>query len=1066
MGERQFINLPFAEGLAQQDTLEWQDSAASASGVTNGNFTKQGAIDKRLGMQVLSNALVPFGPPLVPAISSAVRAMAWSRGNLSVASPGYLYSYAPATPGLAGVGQLPPVAVARNPLPSTAVPQDAVSALVPYSAGTLRVTMYVQPAQVTPGAVQLFLTATDAATGNIVLEPVGIRTGATGDTMYVCQVLYVPNAPVASSVVWLMCQTAASTGFKTGYVGTFNPITNLPSGVLIATTQLQDTPDLALFQDYPGGAVVLSYIAATGSAVYDIRTTAMVSLGTSTITTGVSGTGKISFAGSYNDATSLFVWGDGQKVQSEVFNNSILTLQGIIVTVATAPGTQPANTCGVVRISNSQFLTSYWQITGGTSANPGAPITCTGNYYILSNASAVIGSGTIPTGLRPVAAPFFVNGSVYQPAYLTTRLANLGTALTNPPQSEQGTLYLLQMPEVLGLGQTNGNIALPVATIAPRQLDLANLFTMSTGGSQPNAFGDGFHCPYVANYPPVGPTQFSCDIRTVGAGVGAETGPIDAAWSVDFFFDAANQALQLYQPNELGNELRLSGGVPFVADASTTYEASFFMYPEGAFVSDSGSGTWGNTTGAYTWAVCYAYVDGSGLIDRSAPVFTKTITVTNGGTLPQVSIPPLFSWRQKTNAGQLFVETYRTQVNASVFFLVDKVPVSTAGLRVFVDGVADALIGTSSILYTTGGILDQVNPPAAICQTVHWGRLWLVDETAQNIWFSQAFNAGQSPGFNEALTMNFTDGGKITVLASMDDKLLVGKQSGLWVVYGQGPAVTGAGSDITVPQPIATDGGPVDWRSCVVFPGGLIYRSTTGFMLCDRGLNVSWIGKDVVDFLAAYPTVLAATLVPTATQVRFVCANNSGATITLVFDYLVNKWFQHTYPSQSAPVASAVLTVGASPTYSTVTTDGQLWAENTSYYDTNAAGTPVFVPTVVTTAWNKIQGVQGYQRARQVQLLFEEMDDCGITMSFAVNYQSAIVQTYSWPSAVIDRLPNAIVQQHVGGAYMKQLALQVTVSDTPGTNATNGRGARFVGLSLELEALDGRYRQVPSIGKA
>jgi len=149
---------------------------------------------------------------------------------------------------------------------------------------------------------------------------------------------------------------------------------------------------------------------------------------------------------------------------------------------------------------------------------------------------------------------------------------------------------------------------------------------------------------------------------------------------------------------------------------------------------------------------------------------------------------------------------------------------------------------------------------------------------------------------------------------------------------------------------------------------------------------------------------------------------------------------------------------------------GSFWLENqssssTSYMDQTVGSVSYFVPTVVTTSWCKIQGVNGYQRATWVQLTYQEMDDCGLTMSIAVNYASGFVQSFTWPSGKLDELAVPVVQQHVGAKYNKSMSLQITVSDAAGTSVTNGQGARFVGLSMELEKLGDTFRQVPAIGR-
>jgi hypothetical protein len=189
----------------------------------------------------------------------------------------------------------------------------------------------------------------------------------------------------------------------------------------------------------------------------------------------------------------------------------------------------------------------------------------------------------------------------------------------------------------------------------------------------------------------------------------------------------------------------------------------------------------------------------------------------------------------------------------------------------------------------------------------------------------------------------------------------------------------------------------------------------------------------------------------------------------------VQKWLQHTY-TFTGGLASLMLT-GTTPitpsSYAMLGADGTFWQEQqttspTAYMDETEVGVFEFVPTVCASAWFKIQGVNGYQRVRQVQALYEELDDAGLVMSFNFNYASNSTPTQSntWTSAQLDELSAPVVMQHVGSEWNKSMSIQVIVQDTPGTNATNGKGMRFVTLSLEMEKLGDNYRQIPAIGRA
>ena len=407
----------------------------------------------------------------------------------------------------------------------------------------------------------------------------------------------------------------------------------------------------------------------------------------------------------------------------------------------------------------------------------------------------------------------------------------------------------------------------------------------------------------------------------------------------------------------------------------------------------------------------------------------------------------------------------------------------------FLDAVVtDAELATSTAIYTTGdpGPVDSVNPPSASLQCIHWNRKWIVDETMTGVWFTTAFVTGETPRYNEALYFSYPDGGDITALIGMDDKLVLFKLQSISVVYGQGPADNAQGSDLTLPQPIATDSGAIDWRSVVLFPGGILFQSRTGICLLDRSLNVSWLGKAVKDTLAAYPTVLSSTLVPTATQVRFVCQAPSGQTIVIVYDYLANAWLTHQYDHQAASLASAsyaTVDLSNEDTGTTVQTgvlsfvgaDGSMWRETdpvnedqtiAPYMDQDLQATNYFVPTSTTFSWARIQGVQGYQRARRVMLFVEMLDPAGLEIQIATNYQGSIVQSSTWSDAIVASLPIPQVEMHVAGFANKQQSVQVTVSDVAGTLATTGQGARFVTASIELQRIGDRWPQIAAAGRA
>ena len=1140
MPEITTVPLPFAQGLTQQTDSEWQDPNASASLVLNGNFTKQGAVDKRLGLEFLSNNstfLVDQGSQWVGPMATGIQPMTWSKcafGASGLDSHGLaaLYSMLDDGSGNIGIGPLPPPSVLRRGLPAatTAAAVGTTPSLVDVTGGSsvARFAFYVS-------GTTTWMVVINADTNDLIRAPVQVYNAAPTTI----QAIYLPNAPAASAVV-VMLYFAGSPG---SVVGLYFSATGVSSGSAAFGPINVQTADIGPYVNDPAGGFIFAYDVPNGDFNWTYFSSTWTELNSGAIEgiKAVTGLGLM-VAANYGAGELVAFFYEYQTSTPQALIRYASLTGDHTFTPVTAPETLVAFTpspvpslSGFSRVAPATFAVSFFQLNPVGSSQITVPSGVLGTITSGTFASVAY----LPTGCYPVAKMFVVGSVPYQPVILQLNATSFTPTIAENA-SEQCTLYLMQYPMLVpSTPDVDTMSALPVATVAPRQVD-PSFSTFVNNLPVPPPF-----CSALTG------TRFAVGLKTQAEDYGTQFltsnvfQSLGAAWSAEFRFDLQSQN-QHFQVFEVYGGGHISAGVPMICDGTQVYEHTFFYYPEFASAAVALSGQ-GYLFGTYTYAVVYKYFDATGQLARGSPVFTEPVATEpqtlvgvtvnviqgsnaitfstseslNGGTVlifgaqPDVTysladpvtgtsgllttpytgtsdttstvqiagyplvltFPPLsMTYRDLANPGQVYAEIYRDSntdgVSSGTFYLVTEIPCEGQGTQVtFTDLSTDADIITNTILYTTGGVLDCVNPPSFYCETLHWNRIWGVDDTRRVIWFTKTFTPGEVPGYNEALTISYPS--DITGLWSMDDKLLIGSLAGIAILYGQGPADNGQGSDLTLPQPIACDAGPVDWRAGVVFPGGFIYRSQTGFMLCDRSLNVSWIGKDVVDLLAVYSTVLSATLVPTATQVRFICENIGSETITLVYDYLSNKWLEHTYITTGG--IAGVLLTGTTPEhpsgYGLLAQDGGFWQEHqptdtTAYQDDLAAGGAVFVPTYFSSAWVKIQGVQGYQQAGQVQFLFEERDDCGVGMYFEVNYQNGPVQSYTWPSLVIDELPLPVVMQHVGAQYNKQMSIRVTVFDVPGTEVTTGRGARFVGLSLALRKLGDTFRQVPAAGRA
>jgi hypothetical protein len=1085
MGATTVLQLPLLGGLDEKTARHYLDPSARLSSVTDGNYVKVGAVDKRLGIGHLVGGNI--GPSPLPELTDGVRLASWTKSELTAMGPAGLYAYSAAEGGLAGIGPLPPCKVVRRPI-ATAPPEFAgtfgnTGAITPnlvdfpFGGSTLRLAAYQGPVSAS-GFSTIYATVWDANTGDVILAPSLLYTGSGAPGLLsgcvVVQTMYLPTAPTGHQVViaWLDENVSATSQLL---ACNYNPATNsisAPTTILGAGSLGTFSLDLVPFSGDPNGGMILLYPSQRiGNQQLSFKYLSPTF--TTILSGGVdSAPGSDTFAadmyvlGTYNDSVWFFYAYVGSSWIGKWVN---FTADGTFVhsagpnTLVTTSSAQliPPATMGTGLAFTGYLLNTTLQSPNLVGGGITAVSSFVGEWVTLSISSgAPVDSGAWPFGMHPSSRGFMVGTTLYQPAELALCAPTSSGATT--PTSLQGTLFLLQL-------QTDTSLTyrlIPVATVAPRQKMIsAQPITTATQIKLSSPL-----CSATNG------TRFAVGLRTLGVDTAAVSGSVGSTWAADFYFDAASQGT-LFQANELGQELHIAAASPFIFDGSKVFEDSFFFYPEFSYASQSGSGS--SLSGTYTYAVVYTYPDAAGLLHRSAPVFTNAITL-SGGQNPQCNITTLSAtWRDFTGAinatGNVYAELYRTLSTPAtpVFYFVDRVAITNVNppYLTYTDTTPDAAISVSSILYTTGGVLDNPCPPSLAFQVVHKGRLWGVDETLRVIWFTQAFSSGLAPSWNELMTILVPDGGDITGLSELDDKLIVWKSSSIWVIYGgDGLTITGQGSDITNPQRVASDVGAISWQTIVLTPVGLMFQAANGIYLLDRSMSVSFIGTNVIDTLVVYRMITSATLVPSSTQVRFT-ATNGAETVAIVYDYLLKQWTTHNYAQLSAPVASSCLS--SAGRYSLLTSDGNLWQEHLTsdsdaYFDADSTGADHFVSTFVTLAWVKTQGVPGiqaYQRMRYVMLLADRLDDCGLQMQLAFNYDPTIQQTATWASTQLDQLSYDQVQMHVGALYNKGMALQITVSDTEGASATNGQGASFVNVAVELDAIGPRYRAVPSGGR-
>lgn len=433
---------------------------------------------------------------------------------------------------------------------------------------------------------------------------------------------------------------------------------------------------------------------------------------------------------------------------------------------------------------------------------------------------------------------------------------------------------------------------------------------------------------------------------------------------------------------EIAGNLHIGGGFLWQYDGFLPVENNFFLFPDN--ITATGSATAGSMTAQqYYYTACYEWEDNQGNVYRSAPAINKTVTLTTQ-TSVTVTVPYLRLTYKTDSPAKIVI--YRWSVAQQTFYRVTSLTnvqlnTTTADTLTFTDTLADSAIVGNDILYTTGGVIENMNAPATNIMTLFDTRLWIVDAEDQNLlWFSKQVIENTPVEMSDLLTYyvpptTAAQGttGPITALAPLDDKLIVFKRNAIYYINGSGPDNTGSNNQYSQPIFVTSTVGCVNQQSIVFMPQGLMFQSEKGIWLLGRDLSTNYIGAPVEAFNTSL--VQSALNIPETNQVRFTL--NTGE--TLVYDYFYGQWGTFTgVPAISACIYQNMHTVLKSTGYVFKETEG------TYTDDTN----PVLMK--FTTGWLAFAGLQGYQRAYFFYLLGKYYSPHKLYLEVAYDYDPSI----------------------------------------------------------------------------
>jgi hypothetical protein len=438
---------------------------------------------------------------------------------------------------------------------------------------------------------------------------------------------------------------------------------------------------------------------------------------------------------------------------------------------------------------------------------------------------------------------------------------------------------------------------------------------------------------------------------------------------------------------EIGLNLNLSGGFLWGFDGVTPVENNFFLYPDNVEVTTA-TGSGGLIAQEYFYQVTYEWTDNQGNAFRSAPSIPVSITTTTGASTNTIDVPYL-RLTYKVNSPVKIV-VYRWSQAQQIYYQVTSItqPIlnnTTADSVAIVDSMSDAQILGNNIIYTNGGVIEDVSGPASNLLTLFDDRLWLVDAEDPNLlWYSKQVIESTPVEMSDLLTMYIAPStaaqgstGNITAIAPLDDKIVIFKNNAIYYVNGTGPDNTGANSQYSQPIFVTSTVGCANQNSIVFMPQGLMFQSDKGIWLLGRDMSTQYLGAPVEAF-TTNSTALSAVNVPATNQIRFTM--DSG--ITLMYDYYFGQW--GTFIGING--ISSTLYNGL---HSFIDSFGRTFQETPGLYLDGSS--PVLLS--FTTGWINPAGLQGYIRSYFFFLLGKYYSPHKLILQIAYDYNSAPSQS-------------------------------------------------------------------------
>lgn len=475
-------------------------------------------------------------------------------------------------------------------------------------------------------------------------------------------------------------------------------------------------------------------------------------------------------------------------------------------------------------------------------------------------------------------------------------------------------------------------------------------------------------------------------------------------------------SLNSYINVQLGKNTHIGGGILAMYDGQGVVEHGFHYAP--VIVSNSQTTGGSLTTGeTYSYIALYEWTDNQGQRHLSPPSDPVSIHLTSSHTKITLGVSTLRQTEKTGTRTPPIITIYRTEGNGSVYYRTSSATTLTYNDKTvdsvtFIDTNADSTIISNELLYTTGGILNNASSLNGSIPAIYKDRLFVGGtENKNEIFYSKPKIYGVPVEFAAEFVLEVDpQGGDVTAMAALDDKMVFFKADRILLTVGDGPTATGTSGGYNEPQLVSTDSGCTVPKSIAYLPDGLIRMTEKGIYKLNSALQNEYIGAPVEAFNSQ--TITQGTLKADRNQVRFLTQSGS----CLVYDYYFNQW--STFTSHSGMSS----TIWKSQ-YVYLKTSGEVLKEVDGFYrDVDTAYRMKF-----TTSWLSLAGISGFKRVYDIAMLAEYKSSHILLMQISYDFADA------WLNKII---------------FSPDDGLNIT---TYGENVTYGSGTPYGGVSSSYQ---------------